>query len=177
MQTLVRQPAPAEFEALLRDREARGLDRWDEVWDGVLHMNPPPNTAHEFMVMAIGRTFGPLADAVGLEIAAGVGLGPGPNQYRRPDVTLLRSDYPAQWHDTVPLLVEILSPGDETFEKFPYYAEHRVDEVVIVNVDQRSVQWLALRGGEYVEVDTSTVLGVAVRDVALGLRWPRAQTS
>jgi hypothetical protein len=40
MPTLVKDPPPAEFEALLAGRRRLGQDRFDEVWEGVLHMNP-----------------------------------------------------------------------------------------------------------------------------------------
>jgi hypothetical protein len=34
----------------LSDRRAKGLDRWDEVWEGVLHMTPAPSYEHQRMV-------------------------------------------------------------------------------------------------------------------------------
>jgi len=42
MPTLVRDPRLAEFEALLQRRRRLGQDLYDEVSDGVLHMNPAP---------------------------------------------------------------------------------------------------------------------------------------
>jgi hypothetical protein len=42
MPTLVRDPQPVEFEALLERRRRLGQDLYDEVWNGVLHMNPAP---------------------------------------------------------------------------------------------------------------------------------------
>jgi hypothetical protein len=46
MPTLVRDPQPAEFEALLERRRRLGQDLFDEVWEGVLHMNPAPSRRH-----------------------------------------------------------------------------------------------------------------------------------
>lgn len=43
--TLVRDPQPKEFEALLERRRQLGQDRYDEVWDGVYVMNPPRATS------------------------------------------------------------------------------------------------------------------------------------
>jgi hypothetical protein len=40
--TLVRDPPPAEFQALLERRQHLGQDLLDEVWEGVHHMNPAP---------------------------------------------------------------------------------------------------------------------------------------
>jgi hypothetical protein len=42
MPTLVMDPAPAEIDALIERRRRLDLDHYDEVWEGVLHMNPPP---------------------------------------------------------------------------------------------------------------------------------------
>jgi hypothetical protein len=46
MPTLVRDPQPAEFEALLDRRRRLGQDLFDEVWEGVLHINPAPSGRH-----------------------------------------------------------------------------------------------------------------------------------
>lgn len=35
------------MEDLLKKRKAIGADRWDEVWDGVMHMNPAPSLEHQ----------------------------------------------------------------------------------------------------------------------------------
>lgn len=31
----------------LADRRLKGLDRWDEMWEGVLHMTPAPSLEHQ----------------------------------------------------------------------------------------------------------------------------------
>jgi hypothetical protein len=51
------------------------------------------------------------------------------------------------WHPTAALVIEILSPADETIGKLPFYAAHAVDEILIVDPTKREVNWLALRGG------------------------------
>lgn len=40
MPTLVLDTQPPEIEELLERRRAASVDRWDEVWGGVLHMIP-----------------------------------------------------------------------------------------------------------------------------------------
>jgi hypothetical protein len=42
MRTLILDPAPAKLEELREQRRRSGLDRLDEVWEGVLHMVPAP---------------------------------------------------------------------------------------------------------------------------------------
>ena len=46
MTTLVLGPAPRELEALIERRRWAGLDRLDEVWQGVRHMVPGPSIEH-----------------------------------------------------------------------------------------------------------------------------------
>ncbi|MGI8413509.1 MAG: hypothetical protein ACR2QA_13710 [Solirubrobacteraceae bacterium] len=54
MRTLLSDPPPAEFEELLERRRRWGADRRDEVWEGVLHMNPAPSIAHGDLVAQLG---------------------------------------------------------------------------------------------------------------------------
>jgi hypothetical protein len=64
MSTLVKDPAPPEFEALLERRRRLGQNRFDEVWDGVLHMIPAPSYEHQRLsqrlavILDRGRTRG-----------------------------------------------------------------------------------------------------------------------
>jgi hypothetical protein len=48
------------------------------------------------------------------------------------------------WFATAALTVEIVSRGDETLDKLPLYAAHQVDELLIVDPDKRTVDWLAV---------------------------------
>jgi hypothetical protein len=68
--------------------------------------------------------------------------------------------------------VEILSPEDETWEKLPFYAEHEVDELLIVDPQARSVTWLALRDGEYRPADRSEIIDTRAAELADGIEWP-----
>ena len=51
-------PAPS-----LRERQARGLDHFDEMWEGVLHMNPQPFWDHQLLASELLQIMGPLAKA------------------------------------------------------------------------------------------------------------------
>ena len=66
MPTLVMDPAPAEIDALIEYRRRLDLDHYDEVWDGVLHMNPPPAAEHQYLVQQLYDLLGPLARRAGL---------------------------------------------------------------------------------------------------------------
>jgi hypothetical protein len=76
------------------------------------------------------------------------------------------------WHPTAALVVEILSPGDETREKLPFYARHEVDEVVIVDPVERAVEWLALEGDGYEAVARSGLLDGGPAALAAEIEWP-----
>ena len=90
MPTLVRDPQPAEFEALLERRRRLGQDLFDEVWEGVRHMNPAPSGRHariEAQLLAILQ--GPAA-AAGLTVVGQFNLGEDEHDYRVPDGGLHR---------------------------------------------------------------------------------------
>jgi hypothetical protein len=63
--TFVRDPQPAEFEALLEQRLARGDDLLDGVWEGVYHMNRAPSRGHAYIVQQVAELLVPLARAAG----------------------------------------------------------------------------------------------------------------
>jgi Uma2 family endonuclease len=72
-------------------------------------------------------------------------------------------------------VIEIVSPNDETWEKLPFYAAHDVDEVPIVDPQERSVDWLALEAGEYRPVERSGLLDLSAQGLAEQLDWPAIQ--
>jgi Uma2 family endonuclease len=150
---LIPDPAPPAVAELLEQRRTAGADRFDEMWDGVLHMIPPPSHAHELLLTRLLRLLGPVADEAGLELTGGVAIGVGPEDYRVPDFALHRPGAAQQWHPTAALVGEIISPGDETWEKMPFYHAHGVEEVLVVDLAQRTVTWLALPLdlGDYVQ--------------------------
>ena len=73
--TLVFDPQPAELEQLLERRHRLDQDRRHEVWEGVLHMIPPPSHEHERLASLLHRLLGPPADRAGLELTGAVGIG------------------------------------------------------------------------------------------------------
>jgi Uma2 family endonuclease len=175
MPTLVMDPPPAEIDALLEHRRRLGLDHRDEVWEGVLHMNPPPSHGHERLLAFLIRVLGPHADAAGLEITGGIGIGV-QNDFRVPDLALHRPGAAEQWHPTAALVIEIVSPGDESWEKLPFYAAHDVDEILIVDPEEHAVHWLRLSDGEYrvggPSIARSTLIDLGPSELAEQIDWP-----
>ena len=74
--------------ALLESRASLGLDHFDEMWDGVLHMNPPPRGWHQMMATRLLLTIGPAASQLGLHCAAEIALYRDHDDYRTPDVAV-----------------------------------------------------------------------------------------
>ncbi|MEJ2869149.1 Uma2 family endonuclease [Actinomycetospora sp. OC33-EN08] len=158
-------------EVLLDERRRLGLDRKDELWDGVLHMVPPPGDPHQELSAEVFLVLGPLAKARGLVPRMETGLFRTRDDYRVPDQLYRRPDAgSSRGAESAELVVEILSPGDETFAKLPWYAELGVREVLVLDPLDRTAR--LFRGAT--EVDTrSEILGVAFATVeqALRLTW------
>ena len=143
-------PPPPGFAAALELRRRSGMDRLDEVWDGVIHLVPAPSHAHARIAQQLAELLGPLARAADLEPTMHeFNVGTGVDNFRIPDGGLHRPGAGGVWHPTAALVVEIRSPGDEAWEKLPFYAERDVDEVLIIDPRRRTVDWLALDSGEY----------------------------
>jgi Uma2 family endonuclease len=68
-------------------------------------------------------------------------------------------------------VVEIVSPGDKTWDKLGFYAAHHVDELLIVDPAKRKVDWLALDGDTYRSTTRSALIDLTAADLAARLTW------
>ena len=169
----MRDPQPAEFEQLLERRHRLGQDLLDEVWEGVYHMNPSPHGRHADVQQQLAEILGPLARAAGLRARVGnFNLGES-DDYRVPDGGLFAPGPLEVFFRTVALAIEIVSPGDESWAKLGFYAAHLVSEVLIVDPDARSVQWLGLGAdGQYAPVEHSSLIELSAAELAARIDWP-----
>ncbi len=173
MRTVVMDPPTTGLEELLERRRRSGIDRLDEMWEGVLHMVPAPNDAHADIAQQLALLLDAPARAAGLfPTMHEFNLGDSIEDFRVPDGGLHRARRWGVWEHTAPLVVEIPSPDDETWQKLPFYAAHEVDEVLIVDPKERAVHWLALRGGEYQPVERSGVIDLGPTELAERIDWP-----
>jgi hypothetical protein len=173
MPTLVLGAPPPELEALLERRRRAGVDRLDEVWQGVRHMVPGPSLEHARVASQLTLLLDGPARAGGLLLAMHeFNLGTSEHDFRVPDGGLHRPGAAGMWLSTAATVVEILSPGDESWQKLPFYAEHHVDEVLLVDPDKRTVTWLALRDGEYEPVERSGLIELGPAELAERIDWP-----
>jgi hypothetical protein len=173
MPTLVLGSPPPELEALLERRRQAGVDRLDEVWQGVHHMVPGPSFEHARISQQLAVLLDGPARAGGLLAAISeFNLGESEHDFRVPDGGLHRPGAAGVWLSTAALVVEILSPDDETWQKLPFYAAQNVDEVLIVDPTARTVAWLGLREGEYQPVQRSALIELGPIELAEQLDWP-----
>jgi Putative restriction endonuclease len=173
MRTLVPDPPPAELQALLERRKRLGQDRKDEVWEGVLHMVPAPAHRHADLAQQLAVILDAPARAAGLQpTIAEFNLGDSKDDFRVPDGGLHRPGAAEMWHPTAALILEILSPGDEAWEKLPFYAAHHVDEILIVDPDTHQVHWLALTANRYEPIEHSALIDLGPAELARRIDWP-----
>lgn len=173
MRTLLPDPPPPEVLHLLERRTRLGLDRKDEVWEGVLHVVPGPSHTHADIAHQLAVIIDAPARAAGLQpTIAEFNLGESEADFRVPDGGLHRPGAASMWHPTAALVLEILSPGDETWEKLPFYAAHDVDEVLILDPEKRAVHWLALADRAYRPIERSRLIDLSADELAKQIRWP-----
>lgn len=153
---------------LLEERRRHGVDRWDEMWEGELHMVPPPAERHQSLGSGLLAAFHPLVTARGLKIAYEIGLFAADDDYRVPDLAVYRSDQASArgLEGAAELVVEIVSPGDESRAKLPWYAAHGVAEVVLIDRDHLAVE-------AYRTVDGLPERQVEVRSDVIGCAFER----
>jgi Uma2 family endonuclease len=172
MTTVVLDPPPVEIQALIAKRKRLDQDRHDEVWEGVYHMAPAPRNAHGDIQQQLAELLGPLARQAGLRPTLGeFNIGEQDN-FRVPDGGLFREWEDVVWNPTAALAVEIVSPGDESWDKLPFYAAHRVEELLIVDPATHSVDWLGLEDGEYHPIERSALIDLGPGDLAERIDWP-----
>jgi len=153
MRALWLQPDPEWLE----HRRKIGADHLDEVWDGVLHVAPQPTSLHQGFATDLEAVLYPLAKAVGLRLFNVLAVYDpirGESNYRTPDLVVMDPNYVSKRgaEGRCEIAVEVLSPNDESREKFDFYAKHGVQEVWLVDPISRDIEVYVLRGDVYFTV-------------------------
>jgi len=137
------------IQQLVERRKKLGIDRWDEVWKGEWHLNPGPSIEHQRIVKGLLRILMEVVEDTGLGLVLqGVNVADpsrGLLDFRIPDISIVLQGSRAQIQETFiaggpDMLIEIRSPGDETYEKLPWYGEQGVREVFILDRDTKRVE-------------------------------------
>lgn len=152
-------------ERYLAQRHSWGGDRSDEVWDGVLHMPPFPMFDHELIASRLLLALAPIGQRCGL-IAVPAALLEHEKNYRKPDLTLGREEQISErGFEGAELVIEVLSPNDESRDKLPFFAKLGVREVWLIDPKTRELELYELRDGRYMRQQpplVSPVLGVTI---------------
>jgi len=144
---------------LLAERQKTEAARWDEVWDGVVHISPMPSIEHRREERDLLYALYVLVQQNGLgEVFHQVNVADpvkGMDDYRVPDICVLLPNSQAKVERTYiaggpDLVIEIHSPDDETYEKLGWYAKQGVREIVVINRDTRKVELFRNKEGRMV---------------------------
>lgn len=156
-------PVPAEVDAYLARRAELGLDRFDEMREGVYHMVPAPHPRHAAVQARV------LAVLEGAVASPRVAVGPVnigvADDYRIPDAAVVEAAALRRGDAFLPgaaLVVEVVSPGEDGRGKAGFYAAWGVAELVVVAPD--GVEIVDLESGERLEF--SELLGLTVEHLA-----------
>ena len=171
MRTVVLGPRPAELQSLIERPHALGIDIFDEVWEGSYHVAPAQSAAHAYLDDVLAVLLHPYARAAGL-----VGTGPfnlgRPDDYRVPDRGYHHGRPTGTWVPTAAVVVEIVSPDDETYDKFGFYAGLGVEEVIVADPSTQMLTiWRHTSGDTYVSTPTSSLLQVSAADLVAAVSW------
>ncbi|MEM7312831.1 MAG: Uma2 family endonuclease [Planctomycetota bacterium] len=130
---------------LIEERRTKGLDRFDEVWDGVYVMSPLANNEHQRITMELAVALHTGIKARGLgTVYQGANVSDRNenwNQnFRVPDVLVFLNDTTAEdrgthWYGGPDFAVEVVSPGDRTLEKLDFYAAVKTKELLVIDRD------------------------------------------
>lgn len=172
MKTVIPDPLPAAVAELIERRKKLGLDHFDEIWDGVYHVAPMARFGHGRLDQQLAVLLEPAARRTGLVVSGPFNLGDA-DDFRVPDRGVHRGDPDPRtvYLASAALVVEIVSPGDETYDKVPFYAAHRVEELWIVDPAERAVQIRTLVGDGYEVTERSDLLDLTSAQIASELGW------
>lgn len=127
-------------DAVLDERRRLGIDASDERWEGEWHLVNPPKHWHALLQRDLLLALVPLARAHGLEAYhEPMGLFGADDDWRVPDLIVARPDacYGDAGMASAEIVVEVRSPGDDTYRKLGFYARRGVEEVWVPHRDRR----------------------------------------
>lgn len=171
MRTVLLGEPPETIQVWLDRRRALGQDGFDEVWEGEYHVAPMAHGRQGHTQVEVLFALRPRARAAGLRSSGPINIG-NPNDYRVPDAACFRSRHTALWNPTAAIVVEIISPDDESRLKFDFYFRAGVEEVLLVEPVARTVEWFVRGTDGFVPAPGSVLLTVTADEVAAELDWP-----
>jgi Uma2 family endonuclease len=155
-----------ELRRIVARRRARGIDKFDEVWDGVYVMSPLADDTHQELTGLFYEVFQEANLPRGTRVRPGVNVSDRDDDWRRnyrcPDVVVFLPDTRAEcrgayWLGGPDLAVEILSPRDRARRKMPFYARVGTRELLLIDRAPWALELYRLEGDAMVRAGTSTL--------------------
>ena len=175
MKLAILKPVPPD---ILAWRRKTGADRWDEMWEGVLHMHPAPSLEHMRLQQALYRVVDDHVKSLGLgEVFFTLNVArPGrwPEDFRIPDLLFVAEGDRGRLKEThveggPRVVIEIRSPGDATYDKLDFWAEVGTEEVVIIDRDTKATE-VFVRTGDRMSLAQTNDEGFSISKVQ-GIRF------
>src|SRR5439155_19396107 len=141
---------PGESRAYIEQRQELGIDKYDEVWEGVYVVPPIATNPHQDLVLALAVIFHSVVMAEGRGRVL-----PGANvsdrrkgwekNHRVPDVVVVLKDGRAidcgtHWFMGPDFLVEIQCPKEKPPAKLPFYSKVQVRELLVIHPKTRRME-------------------------------------
>ena len=130
-------------ESIKAERRARGIDRYDEVWDGLYIIGPVADNEHQDVQTGLCCA---IQDAYGLDSEVRISAGANvsdlvenwEHNYRWPDAVVvcpgsIARDCDSHWHGGPDFVAEIVSKGDRSRDKLNFYARIGVRELLVID--------------------------------------------
>jgi Uma2 family endonuclease len=132
-------------ERLKAERAERGLDGYDEVWEGIYMMAPLADDEHQDLQTSLGAVFKIAVGWPGIGfVRTGVNVSDREQgwtqNYRVPDITVFLPDGVGRncrthWVGGPDFAIEIAGPGDRSRDKLDFYSNNRVRELLLIDRD------------------------------------------
>jgi Uma2 family endonuclease len=141
---------PELARALIVERQMKGIDKYDEVWEGVYVMPATASNPHQDLVGSLTAILTQL-----IVVPQRGRVQPGANvsdrradwesSHRCPDVVVVLKgsravDCKTHWFGGPDFLIEIQSPHDETEQKIHFYSRIGVGELLIIDGSTRRLR-------------------------------------
>jgi Uma2 family endonuclease len=167
---------------VIRSRRRLGIDQHDEVWEGVYVVSPLADDSHQDLAGTLTSILRVYAD-----LPTGTKVRPGVNisdrvidwkfNFRAPDVVVFLPDtkavcHGAFWHGGPDFAVEIVSRGDRTRKKLPFYGSVGTRELLVVDRRPWRLELYRLDGRAMISTGIATIENAErVRSQTLGLEF------
>jgi Uma2 family endonuclease len=153
----------------IRERQKLGIDKYDEVCDGVYIVPPLANNPHQVLGTSLAICCSQVVTLEGRGLVmAGANVSDRregwAHSFRAPDVVVVLNgsravDCTTHWFGGPDFLIEVQSPDDDTDEKVPFYSRIQVRELLIVHRDTRQLRLYRHDGQQLVQLEAADFEG------------------